>query len=647
MEKPLSQKKEPLAASERFIVQNIFDTQPKKRASYLKKLGYEMNPEDENQYRPIGATDQPYEEIDPGYGKAYDRGNVAGLVKEIGLDIGDIAIDLGVSGPLTTAAATYGAAGGGALGAKIAAIGGPAVATLGALAGAAGGGVAAGGAANFALEELKGAAADLLLDEKIPQDRSLQAVQSLIVGAAPIVMKGVVSGAKHSYKAILQQRSKAIQNAIGAGLSDDMVEVVAKNPEKFTKDKIENGVKNLSKTFKTIFGLDDPLKVDAPDNVSGMFRPKMDKLNADADVLIDQAALDETKNMSLDQFNAFIKKTVESIKGGRNSFELDGDSSRAISYLQTLKSEINKGLGSNMTKKVIIDGEEVALEGLGKDPSQIKLNFREQYNIAKRIQKDAFDLNENAPGSNILRKIVGSDGEGLKKILDVKVPALAKINADRHQLFNAYNFAVEKVNKNSVMNMYTGKDTVSKNQVREGLAAIDSQLGTKLTKEIEIGGIQSFVQNLFETSQNAGSKNINALMVSEGAVGAVKGAATGAGLGYMVGAPAAGGAVGAVTGAVKGASSAAKLADPETALKALLQARSENASFNPALRSVGAEVLAAGAAESAINSRNEAKPEQLASPEEDIWNDSPSPSPVPSPAASSIAPSSKDEDIWN
>src|SRR5262245_11787649 len=48
---------------QRFVVKNIFDTQPAKRKSYLKRLGYETGKDGES-YRPIGSDSafQPIEE---------------------------------------------------------------------------------------------------------------------------------------------------------------------------------------------------------------------------------------------------------------------------------------------------------------------------------------------------------------------------------------------------------------------------------------------------------------------------------------------------------------------------------------------------------------------------------------------------------
>ena len=617
-----AKKTAPLSDKERLIIQNIFDTQPAKRAQYLKELGYEMNPKDENEYKPIGS-DQPYGEIDPGYGAAYKKGGLAGLANEVGLDLGDLAFDTVISGPATAASAAGGALAGSPLGA------------IGALIG----GVGAGASGNYVAEEAKNFAANILLDKDIPMDRRATLVQSAITGVAPLAMKALATGGKAAYKALLETRAKAIKNAVGSNLTNDMVDVMMQDPEKFTVDAVKDANKKLLGTIQKVFGVEDPLTVKTPGQIKGgVFRDKIDPLNEAAEAQLDALSKDPSKNMSLAEVDSFFKDASDKIRGSKDNFELDEDSKRAVQYLNNIRSELKAEFKTNPTKsKIFMDGEEIINEVPGADPSKISLDFKKVYNLAKRIQKDAWDNHPDAPGSSKLRSFTGGDEEGLTKILDQKAPDLANINAERKKIMDAYKFAAKKVNAQNVGSFYTGKDSAAKEAVRQGLEAVDSVVGTNLAKEVETGGVQSFVKDLYNRSTNGGSKSMNSVRAVEAVNQGVKGALAGGGLGYAVGAPGVGAGIGGAAGIVKGINQSAKFADPEYALKEMLASKAEAAAINPSELGAAAKNLVTagtGGVAAVVGSQNQAN---LKAPDPWAILDEPDTSPVPAPT-SSLAP---------
>lgn len=643
-----------LTDMERLVVQNIFDTQPKKRAQYLKELGFDMNPEDENEYRPIGS-DQPYGEIDPGLGTAFKKGGLSGIINEAGLDIGDIAVDTGAG-----ALSSGGALAGGIAGTPL----GPIAMLLG--------GFAGGTAGNFIAEEAKGAAANLLLDQDIPMDRRLSGAQSLLVGAFPLVAKGGIGLGKAAWKAALETRTKAIKSAVGAGLTNDMVEVIAKDPESFTVDGVKNANKELLGTINKVFGTEDPLSVKRPDQIKeGIFRAKIQPLNDTANAEITRLGSMSDADLTADELTAPLKAQLYKLSS--NEFPKE-DAKAAMGYLRDQIKEIER-VGVKMQEKRfpsnpnalnnyqaqvqspnILNAELGAPAQLATPKSSVmspvgqnRIPFDQAYNLAKKIQEDAFDL--EIPGSKTLRQIVGDiapkqaeKDSALTGVLAEKAAQfgspLHEINQERSRILKAYKFAASKVNQNNVGTFYTGKDSTAKEAVRQGLQEIDKVIGSDLASEVEKGGVQSFVKDIYERNINGGSKSLRAVQTTEGLAGLVKGGLGGGAIGSAVGAPIPGAIVGGIAGATRGVNEAARFTDPEYALKELIKARSEAAAIDPtsfgvkdAARVVGATSLGAasvGAQNQGVVPTAPAEPEPW--PDVDV-----APTPVPSQTQSPSA----------
>lgn len=178
---PTTPATQPFGFKERMITQFIFDTQPKKKEAYLKQLGYEMNPKDENEFRPIGSTDE-YGKIDPGgyfnlkqyrnAGKRDSLGKAIGVDNELTNDLVEMGLDM-LLGSAVEAGGVAGAAGGSLTGT-------PAGMVLGR---------STGRAFTFnALEKIKDGLGDMIVTEKVPVDDVLRIAQTAIQSVAPEVM---------------------------------------------------------------------------------------------------------------------------------------------------------------------------------------------------------------------------------------------------------------------------------------------------------------------------------------------------------------------------------------------------------------------------------------------------------------------------
>jgi hypothetical protein len=303
--KPEATKFKGLSDTDRAILNNFFDTQPNRRLAYGKKLGIEIDPKDLNKFRPLGSKGEYEGEIDPGLSEYTKPGGWTELYK----DLKDVGYDILVQGPVTGYSS--------AAGAKLAAAGGPWAAI--------GGAVVGGGIGNAASEGLKGSIGDWLLDQDyVPPDRALTAIQSIIVGMAPAVMKAGGTLTKEAAQGFWNVRTEAIKNAIRAtgGMPDEgLIDYAAKNPKMFTKEAVKGANEALQGTYKSIFGLEpDELltkvsKREAkyiPEN--SLFRPKMDQLSKAQSAEL--MALDKNKaaNWTVEEISGPLKATLARIE---------------------------------------------------------------------------------------------------------------------------------------------------------------------------------------------------------------------------------------------------------------------------------------------------------------------------------------------
>lgn len=587
---PTGNNQAPLSPFQRVIVQNFFDTQPKKRQAYLAQLGYEMNPKDTNEYRPMGSQ-TGYAKVDPGFIDAYKQGNLAGGLNELGFKVSQNLFEGAVKMALVGA--------GGAAGQGLLPIPG-----VGAILG----GVAGGALGNAGAEALKNSIGDLLLDKSIPQDHKLTAIQSLITGATPEIFKLGTNVTGSAIEKIMSSRAQSIVNAAKAagGLSQGLAEKAASNPEMFSEEAVQGATKKLSDQYKSIFGVDENSAITPRStrdlNPNSLFGKAVNPLNDQATLA--QKTLDKNPeaNWSVGEITQPLKRMVDSLE---SSFDKSYEQKAGLSYLKDKISEIEDGASSYADKIRKTTG---AAQGLSMDdilkktPARvdidgIELPYSAGRSVLKSMQADAFD--REVPGSGFLKQAVGGDPNGLRAIADAKISQLAEkaaksgatpemlaeqglnlpnINAQRSNILNLFNEAKSTITPTKMTSAYLGADNIAKNQTRDVLTKMDQTLGTNLSADIDNGGLQRQMENVYSNRGNFGSGRANQAALMGGLEGAIKGATAGGGLGMLSGhfgptSP----AIGAVVGGVRGAANAAALSSPEAAIQAITRAKAGQA----------------------------------------------------------------------
>lgn len=328
VEKP--QVRGPITDAERLIMNNIFDTQPKRRMAYAKQIGIELDPEDHNKYK-IAGTEGGYDgEIDPGTSIYFKPGGLVQQMKTIYgenlKDLGDLAFDMTIAGASMAA--------GGKLGAELSA--NPWISALG--------GIMGGIAGNHVAELTKDSIGNILLESgnRINPDDSLRFIQDFTVSMAPYILKGGASMTKDALNAAMKMRTNAVKLAIrqAGGLpSKDLLEMAAKKPELFTEQAVQNAEEAMRNSYKNIFGLseDDLMKRITerdtkwiPDG--SIFRPKMDAKASIQKEMYDQLNVIPEGNWEVGEITAPLKAQLEQIKMKLPS-ERSADEQAAFSYL--------------------------------------------------------------------------------------------------------------------------------------------------------------------------------------------------------------------------------------------------------------------------------------------------------------------------
>lgn len=521
---------------QRFIIQNLFDTQPKRREAYLKKLGYEMNPKNDNEYRPIGS-EKSYSEIDPGFEAYFQKGGL----KEFAKDMGDVAFDFGVAGPATIAGGSAGALAGGPFAIPAAILGG------------------AGG--NAAAEGVKKAAGDLMLDENVPIDKQGLVLQSLFAGIAPKVLTGAGKIAKEGWHAVLTAQKNAIVNAAvksGGGLTEEILDKAVKNPEMFSKESVKNASGKLKEIYKNIFGMEDPLKLDTPDRITGgAFGKKMNELNLLANAEVEKLSKDPAANFTYQEISQPLIERYKALQARVDSGTADADQEAALGFL---KEKITQLKDKTFKGKDTIDFKTAR--------EYLSARQREISNNAKSLP------NETSYGRALIPAFGGDDG--ILSVVNSKASSLGSnlpsVNAQRSRVLKAYNTATEALTPTNITNAFIGADSVKKQLIQDASKEIDSVLGTQFVPALESGAMQRVVENLYTNPKGFGSGRVNPQIIQ----GAIKGAASGGmagaaagGLGMGRTGAVVGGLIGGVGGGATGAMNAARMASPEAALEAL------------------------------------------------------------------------------
>jgi len=551
---------DPIDDGERLAILNIFDTQPKRKAAYLKQLGFESNPKDDNEYRPIGSQGN-YAEIDASGLNQWIKDPM-----ELLRDVGDIAYDVG-EGFATTAAGVKGgvagAAGGGLLGSAVPVVGN----AVGAAAGGVFGFIAGSGLTKAASEQLKSAVGDIFLDESIPTDQKLVAAQAIFTGATPMILKGAGRVAKHAFVALATKRKDAIirvAQKMGVGLNENLLNKVAANHEKYSEEVVDGANKNFLGLYREIVG-DNATSAKGTRSITenSVFGKAVNPLNKEATA--QEALLDSVSESSF-KVKELLEPLIMFRKKLATKFKRDYEEESALTYLN---KEIKYVMGKVSKSK---------------SPLEENVSFKEGRQFLKAIQNDSNNL--EVPGSSILKQVSGGGEYGLRSIADNKAEAAYKvlaargtvvpqnlqfqnINKARTAIFKEFKNAREQLSPDNLKNAFLGDDGIKKQITKETLEGIDNTLGTDLSRRVDDISGQALIENLYKNPKSSGSRNIMTNVILGGSEGALKGGFTGAAAGLTVGQPTLGAGAGAIIGGAKGAYNMANLSTPQSVIKAL------------------------------------------------------------------------------
>jgi len=574
----------PLTMEERLIVQNIFDTQPARRAQYMKQLGFEIDPNDTNKYRPLGSDLEFQAEIDPGTSILFAPGGLKEKVKAVAAETGKDILDLvgdAASSLLSTGAQQAGAA----LGRGAGSAAGP----KGMIVGTVIGGITGGALGQQAAEEAKTSIGDLYLDANIPPDRKIQAVQAVIAGVAPVMIQKGAKVAKQGFQGLLSMRANAIANAAksaGGGVTDDLLAKATQNPEMFTKEAVEGATERLGKTYKDIFGIADDKAITpkstralAPDS---LFGKAVAPLNKDATEEVAKLAKMPEANWKASDLIGPLNSKIDELA---SKFSRTAEEDAAFKYLKGAKAEIENKAKSQLSAMAKSGESSITSGGITLTSKNAKprapsfsedkianteFNFKQGREFLKKLQDDAFD--REVPGSGYLKQYAG----GLRQLADEKAGALGsklpEINAKRSQILGLFDQAKSAITPQKLTSAFIGDDTIAKQDTQLILKAMeDMGIAPGVSNAIESGAMQRVLENAYKNPKAFGSGRVQGAMISEGLAGGVKGGLGGAAVGSMVGAPQAGALVGGVTGLARGVKQGAMMARPEVAIPALAE----------------------------------------------------------------------------
>lgn len=587
-----------LTAWQRFVVKNIFDTQPKKRAQYLKEIGYELNPKNEEEYRPLNSTskfvdleskfNEPEREFfslktltDPEAWKAF--------AKELAQDAGDILVDTVVEGPITSA--------GQLLGSNVGAAGAGAVTKnpVGIAAGAAGGGAVGAAGAKAFVEAIKAGVGELALDGDVPHDYQESVYQSIMTGALATVGKlGTDAFRKwakiDATKAQKMLKQIAVRKSNGTW-NDKLATDLAQHPEKYTPEAVEGATAKLVEFADKIFGTSAKNPYSTRQLKGGIARKAIDPLNERADLEIAKLSQMPEANFSVDEIVNSMRKRVEHLQG---KVFLDQDEEAALNFIskeiEGLKMKARQPglqLGPNGEGVPAMPGDAVRYR---------ELSFKEGRDFLKRLQNAAFQAGPVKDNSTM--KALAN---GLKDFADAKAAAvgsdLPAINARRSDILALYRDMERTFTDQALQAAYTGKDRLAKQRVQRMFSRADELLDTNLADEARDLQYASAVEALYNAPSafgsgstfmdmlNQGSKRASTTAFRYGSV--VSGATAPLPVDFVTKAKLTGAAagVGAVKGFIEGAKEGASFASPENLVRdfSKIKARIDVLEANPSI----------------------------------------------------------------
>ncbi len=505
----------PLTWDERLKATLLFDDNPKRRASYMKRIGFEVDPKDSNKVRPLGSQGGYDMEIDPGglgnISQYYKDGKKSGL-KEAGLDAVE-ALDSFFQGAAEEAAGlATGAAAAGTTGIPT----GGAAAVPGFMAGRSAGRATA----NYLLNEGKEALGNLFLDEQIPVEYQDKLFKAAVTSVAPEAIaeggKMLLGAGKTALKG-LQSGFKALLNIGGGNVSEAAMDALVKDPKTFANaDNLKNATTAISEKIGTITGLGPE------EGIPKRFRDL-------GDSSLFKTKMSEAENLRRDTVN-----TLSGVQEANTTVQFLTD------MLEQAKAKVmsDKPIKSKDTQSIATQFDDYISQiknAAGPDGS---INFKQLDNTIKEIQTDAYgsegavapalrSLADNVNGYAKKLATTASEQRGL----DIKDYAASK--AQEAKIFNAFESFSKNVTPQKVVQHTigagdkamrgTGGD-ITKQALTNTFSELDDALGTQITPAIQTGQLQAELFRAIESSK-----------IPRGSGGAVSRAAIGAAPGLLTG----------------------------------------------------------------------------------------------------------------
>lgn len=504
---------QPLTNKDRLIASALFDTQPKRRAEFLAEKGWEMNPKDTNEMRPVGSQGPYSVKLDPGgyfdvsqylskkYGSVLGgtaKDSKAGL-SELGMDAGEGLLDM-IQGALIEGAGQVTGAAVGAGGALSTAPAGGVGAIPAYVAGRA---IGRSTAYNL-LEHGKEMLGDMFLDKDVPPDMREKLMQTAIQAVGPEAVQPAFATAGKAIQSTLGAVKKGFINLVtmGGGKVDDVaLKGLASNPHLFSSANLEQGGSIVQNEVHNLFGIgaDEsiPRAFDKLGDASP-FKTKMAALEEERKAIASTLSGVKDANTPVSTVVHALQAQIDAIPPESIRSQSGGDA--AVNYLQDRIQRLVKTYSIPQA-----DGS------LRLDP-KASINFGELDTLVKTLQQDAYNRTDNAApllksGANQINDMV----KGLATHAGAENPALARyadIKGQESKIFGAFDSASQNINKSRMMNMIIGgvddvptskASDVGRNAATQSLAAVDEALGTDYTNSIRTGQMQN---NIFQAIQS-------------------------------------------------------------------------------------------------------------------------------------------------
>lgn len=503
---------QPFGMRERMITTLLFDTQPKRKREWLKKLGYEENPKDDNQIKPINSPDDQYFPIDPGgifnFKQYGDKGFHKGM-SELGKDALEGALDM-LQGTATEAA--------GLGGATIGTVGGP----VGVVAGR-----SAGRMAMFnAIENMKDSLGNYFLEKDVPVDVALRATQTAIQAVAPEVMAKATGAVKTGIEKTLSSIGSGVRNLLNIGngkIGKQAWGALRKNPAALADENtLRNASAGIDATVEQLIGGKSRSEANFGSSAyAKAMAPEEAKRKVQADIL----SQDPENSLSLSDVIKFFEQKKLELSDPEKYKIISQSREDGIKYISDKISKFKKDI------PIGPDGNKIPTD-------QVKWNFGQIDTAVKELQDDLYSPKLlTKDWRNAVKSLVdGSpDSPGLNNILKDKATKAgspyAGIKKKESEMFDAFEDASKYIDASKAKRFIvddhfldpkgTALDTTALD-FTNALEKTDKVLGTGFKEMFRTGQINN---QLWRSVESKGS-GFNTLLPAIGVGSAVGGTAS-------------------------------------------------------------------------------------------------------------------------